>query len=66
MREPTKVVTTVHRMLSADAIERKGLLIRFVSNEGDEHHVQVPIAEAHGLVDILALIAPWLPKQVQC
>ena len=63
MEDSAKIVTTVRRVLGADVIEHKGLVLRFLSDEGEEHHIQIPTAEAHGLVDMIAIAARQLPKQ---
>jgi hypothetical protein len=63
MVEVDKIVTTVRELLGVDVVEHKGLVFRFLSEDGAEHHVQLPAAEAHGLVDMIAIVARRLPKQ---
>ena len=63
MEETDKIITTVHHLLGVDIVEHMGLTLRFLSDEGAEHHIQLPTAEAHGLVDMIAIVAPRLPKQ---
>ena len=55
------VVTTVQEILGVDAIGEKGLVLRFLSDDGEEHHIQMPTDEAHALGDMLAIALRHLP-----
>jgi hypothetical protein len=63
MGEGGTTVATVRQRLGVDVVGYKGLVLRFLSDEGGEHYIQLPTAEAHGLVDMIAIVAPRLPKQ---
>ena len=63
MAELPEAVTTVQEFLGVDAIGEKGLVLRFLSDDGEEHHIQVPAVEAHALADMIGIALSYLPVQ---
>jgi hypothetical protein len=49
-------------VLGVDLVDQMGVVVRLLSIDGVEHHIQIPSNEAHGLADMLAIAIARMPK----